>query len=245
MTANTDSIARDLDSMLPHVTAEAVERGLTDCSLTLVEGRNVDWLAVAVRRSMAMTVRSHSEGPNQKSATKARKELLAARDKAGKAWQSIFGLPDEAKEILSRYAFEKGPEVVKEKDGLELSRPALMDRYTSAVQELEWLHTFLSQAYRTTSSAKPNWRSNVAREMRVERALYLFPVFRAAFDREPTANPAPYDALYTASDFMRFYESMMILVFSDDSIPDLPGVIWDALKRDKLERFRIIRDRIL
>ena len=53
------------DHMLPAVTPEAVASALADFALPLAPGRHMDWLAMAVRRSLAISMPNISDGPER------------------------------------------------------------------------------------------------------------------------------------------------------------------------------------
>lgn len=214
------------DSYLPHVTAESVAEALERFPLSLATVRSWDWLAMAVRRSMAMTMQNVTEGPNRQSNADTRKELQALARRAGKLWAALFeGRSAEAEDAIWSYSWRRwdgsGGEDIG--NGLTIGDPTDWRRFEDAVRELDWVSVFLHKVAQQVPSQAPKWTKAEWRELRIQRGQYLLPIYLAAFLANELTNKT----------FGDFYQRMVSLAFPDemDDIPDFEALISEARKR--------------
>lgn len=214
------------DSYLPHVTAESAAEALEHFPLPLGPLRDWNWLAMAVRRSIAMTMQNVSEGPNRQSNADTRKELKALGKRAGKLWVALFeGRSAEAEDAIWGYSWqhwngEGGEEIA---NGLAMGDPTDWRRFQDAMRELDWMSGFLHQVAKNIPSQAPKWTKAEWREIRIQRAHFLAPIYVAAFHANELTNKT----------FGDFYQRMVALAFPGelDDIPDFEAVISEARKR--------------
>jgi hypothetical protein len=108
--------------------------------------------------------------------------------------------------------------------------PILHKRYKKAVQEVDWLASFLKEVARETNEQRGPWRQAEWAKIRLERALVLAPIFETAFAKIPTGNNYPSGTHKNPTDFMKFYQAMVHLAFEEAATPNLPKVIKDACR---------------
>jgi len=211
------------DHMLPTVTGEAVGRALAGFTLPLSPGKEMDWLAMAVRRSLAISIPDTSDGPERPSNAEFRDELLSLAEQASATWIAIFQRSAEADSRLWDEAFRRweGCNALALGDDPDFE----YNRFRAALTELEWLSSFLGNAVKGTEQQKPNWRAAERKRIRVHRGLYLARVFEAAFGTAVSANNWPSGAHRTPSAFMDFYQRMVALAFGEHCTPDISGVL--------------------
>ena len=218
------------DHYLPHVTAKSVTEVLEGFALRLVEDRDSDWLAIAVRRKFAATMRNVTDGPDRPSNAGVRDELLKLAADAQSAWLSVFSRSPEADDRVWDYARERwdgegGQEI---SDSLSMGTPTDYQRFTAALAELDWIGGFLQRAGAEMPSQPKKWRDRLRWDIRVERGYYLAPVFETAFGQAITVNNWPHDKTSTATPFMDFYQRMVKLAFGEGGTPNLDRVLKNA-----------------
>lgn len=221
------------DHLLPAVTPEAVSKALQGFPLPLADGRDMEWLATAVRRALGITLPSVSDGPKRTSNADVRTDLTRLADLAGSTWQELFKR-DSAVEsqlwwfALSRWDGEGGAETG---DGIVLGDPSEHLRFMAAIRELEWLASFLREAAKATPSQKGPWRQSLEKRLRIERGQYLAPIFEAAFNQIVSANNFPTDARIKAqTPFMDFYGRMVALAFGARETANLTEIVKAACR---------------
>lgn len=208
------------DHYLPHVTPEAVAEALNGFEVPC--RYSMEWLAVAVRRALACTMRNIEDMPGRQSNADTRKELERLGKRAGKLWLAMFeGMSQPARDAVFDYAFrqwegEGGTDIG---DGLVIGEPALHRDFTVAVRSLDWLSGFLQLAAKDIESQPPRWTEAEWREIRIERAQYLAPVFQTA---------TGVNGLTGLGDF---YQRMVWLAFDEGDIPDFEALIGEARRR--------------
>lgn len=226
----------DLD--LPHVTAEAVTEALNGFAAPLAKGKDMAWLAMAVRRSLGITIQHVSDGPDRRDNASVRREMEGLAKSAGDTWKAIFGRSSEADSVMWDYAFRnwdgQGGEDLG--NGLATFDPdeTELRRFKAALSELDWLSGFLRRAAQGIESDRGPWREGIKKRLRIERGCYLAPVFEAAFGQPATANNWPSDARHVApTAFMDFYQRMMTLAFPTEPISNLSDVLKVACQHQR------------
>jgi len=179
--------------LLSMVTSDALANALEGFSLSLVPGRDMDWLATAARRALAISMREINNGPARTSNADIRAELERLAGLAGSTWLELFQCDDAADSRLWDHAWrhstgEGGTEVG---DGRIIGEPSEYLRFKAAVAELDWLAGFMREAAKATESQRGPWRQSEQRRLRIERAQYLAPIFEAAFGQSITARVRP------------------------------------------------------
>jgi hypothetical protein len=111
------SLLSSTDYSLPMMAQDAVNSALQGFALPLLAGRDLDWLAMAVRRSLAITVDSISDGPERTSNLVIRTELERVANLAESTWLQLFQLDHAADSRLLEFAYdhwdgEGGPTLV-------------------------------------------------------------------------------------------------------------------------------------
>lgn len=234
--ANPEELAAHLggDALLPMVTPEAVRTALHDFSLSLLPGKDWEWLALAVRRTLAIGLKHVSGKAERPSNRQVRQELARLSQAAQSAWVTIFSRSREADSELWSHAFRswQGSNALAAAEDADFG----YNRFMAAVVELEWLSSILRDAARSTPKQRGSWRSAEMRQERIDRGQSLAAVFVAAFGQQPTANNfsgAKWsgDAISKApTAFMDFYQRMVGLAFSERATPDLSGVTKEACR---------------
>lgn len=209
------------DHMLPMVTTQAVAAALEGFNVNRINNRSADWLAMAVRRALAATLRNISEMPHRAENTIVRKELkdLARRSKA--TWLALWTRSPDADTRIWDYALRSWDyeDAINFGEGIAVGDPTDHRRFNAILEELDWLGTFLDKTADETQVQPPRWREREWRELRIERAQYLFPIF------ETTFAPAQLNT------FTDFYQRMVWLAFAEDDIPDLEALISEMKRR--------------
>lgn len=213
-------IYHDFD--LPHITAAAVAEALDGFALSLCAAKDVEWLAMAVRRSLGATLRHVSDRPDRQTNADTRKELERLSKRAGKLWLALFeGRSDAAESAIWDYSWPRGEPKAENGDGTAFIDPVLHRRFNAAVGELSWLSGFLLDVARDIPSQRPRWTEAEWREIRIERGQCLVPVFEAAF--------MPNRLMVTT--FGDFYQRMVALAFGEGDIPDFEALIAEVRQR--------------
>jgi hypothetical protein len=233
-----DELTRFLhrDDWLPMVTSEAVAKALDDFALSLAPGKDWDWLAIAVRRSLAFTMSNVNVGPERTSNSRTRDELKQLAGSAESTWQALSECDHTVNSCLQDFAFrnwvrEDGTDI---NDGPVTGQPSEYSRFEAAVAELYWMAGFLSQAASGIESQRGPWRESEKKQLRIARGQCLARVFEAAFGQRPTANNYPDDARFKApTAFMDFYDRMVKLAFGARETANLPEVVKEARRRHR------------
>lgn len=187
------------------------------------------WLAIAVRRVLAVAGREKSDGPERTSNTDIRAELDRLATLTESAWQELFAYNQDIDRRLFTIAW-------RDWGGSEgnVAGPPDHSRYLAAVSELGWLAGFLRRATLKTESSKGPWRSMERKLLRIERGQYLALVFETAFGEPVSANNWPNDARFkTPTAFMDFYQRMVTLAFGSEEATNLAEVVKEACKRHR------------
>jgi hypothetical protein len=206
------------DDMLPKVTAEAVADALDGFPLQC--RCSMDWLATAVRRALAITIRAAGDRPDRQSNRKTKKELETLASRAAKAWLSIQERSAWADSAAWDFAWRNSPlEGETTIDGLTIGEPSAYRRFSEALTHLDWLSSFLRDTAKAIEKQAPRWPEAEARQIRIERAEYLAPIYKTAFGL---------DELIRFGDF---YQRMVALAFDEGDIPDLEALMSEARRR--------------
>lgn len=186
------------------------------------------WLAMAVRRALAITIRHVEDSPERPSNTDIRAELERLAALAESTWIALFQRDQAADSRLWDYAWhqwngEGGTDIG---GGMVMGEPSDYRRFTAAIAELDWLGSFIRDAAKTTPRQRGPWRQSEGKQIRVERAQYLAPIYEAAFGQLVSANNFPTDARIKAqTPFMDFYGRMVTLAFGARETTNLTEVV--------------------
>jgi hypothetical protein len=153
------------DDLLPLVTAETVSDELRGFPLQC--RYSMDWLAIAVRRSLAATIPNASDAPERQSNRDTKIELQQLAARAGKAWLAIQRRSGAADSTAWDYAWHNSPlegEGTDIGDGIVIGNPTAYGRFHAALAELDWLSQFLGSAAKASElSGHAGRKMNVAR----------------------------------------------------------------------------------
>ena len=208
------------------VTPQAVARALAGFPLVLSPGRDMEWLSMAVRRSLAIS--STGDSPERTSNVEIRRALERLATLAGSTWLELFQCDDAVDSRLWDHAYhnwdsENGTDVY---DGIGMGKPINYIRFTAAVRELDWIASFMRDAARATASQRGPWRQSEGKRIRVERGQYLARIYEAAFGKLVSANNYPNDDRHTVpTPFMVFYERMVTLAYGARETTNLAEVV--------------------
>jgi hypothetical protein len=216
-----------MDHMLPAITEETVTDALKGFPLSLLPDRDVEWLAMAVRRSLAITLRSVGDGPERTSDADLRAELERLAGLVESTWLELFQCDQAADSRLWEYSLrhwdgQGGTEIA---DGIVTGEPSDYRHFRETLGQLEWMASFMRAAARSIDVPRKQWRIPERKSLRIERGRYLAPIFEAAYGREVSANNWPSGANQKPSAFMDFYQRMVALAFGEKSTPNLSGVL--------------------
>lgn len=222
--------------LLHGITGETVASALKGFALPLSPDEDMNWLAMAVRRALAISIRTVNDGPDRTSNADIRGELERLATLAGSTWLELFQCDHPADSRLWDHAWrhwdgEGGTDIG---DGTIVGEPLDYRRFKAAVAELDWLSSFLRQAAGATESQRGPWRQSEQRRLRIERGQYLAPIFEVAFGETVTANNWSSDARHKSpTTFMDFYQRMVALAFGEAATSDLSGVLKAACQRHR------------
>lgn len=224
------------DHLMPTFTTEAVANAMQDFPLALLPTRSLEWLSVAARRALAISMRHIEDGPNRTSNAEIKAELERLSALTSATWRELFECDRAAESQVWDYAWkhwdgEGGTEIGQ---GQIIGEPTLHRRFKAAIREIEWLSRLLKDAAGKTASQNGPWRRAEERQIRIERAQYLAVIFEAAFGQPVTANNWPNGTEYEKSSFMDFYQRMVALAFGERVTPDLSGVTKEACRRHRV-----------
>jgi len=96
-----------LDNLLPVVTAESVEGALTGFALRLTPGRDLAWLALAVRRALALTIPGRDDDPSRPSNADVRDELRNLAQQAEEVSRKLFHCQSAVDSTLWEHAWQR------------------------------------------------------------------------------------------------------------------------------------------
>ena len=222
-----------LDVRLPHVQSSTLAPILKDFALPLREGITVEWLAIAVRRALAICMTDRSEGPDRKSDADIRNEMKRLAGVARTGFLDIFQRDGYVDRQIFDFAFSRwdGSDGIVLEDGSIVGDPTDMRRFRASLGEMEWLATFLEEASNSTESRSGPWRSAERKQTRVERGQYLAPIFEFAFGQPVSANNYPNDARHKSpTAFMEFYSRMVMLTFGAQETSNQAEVVKAACR---------------
>lgn len=206
------------DHMLPNVTAEAITDALQGFPLQC--RHSMDWLATAVRRALASTIRAAGDRPERQSNSDTKAELKTLASRTAKAWLAVQQRSDSADGAAWDFAWRHSPlEGETTIDGMTIGQPSAYQRFSEALAQLNWLSTFLRDAAKSMDSQSPRWRQAERREIHIERAEYLAPIYKLAFGLDELIR------------FTDFYQRMVALAFDEGDISDLEALISEAKRR--------------
>jgi hypothetical protein len=220
------------EDQLPAVTAEALRERLAQLPFGLQDGKDWDWLAMLVRRSLALSVPEIRDGPERDSNTDIRDEMLRLSGMAGETWLRLFDCADSVDSRLYWFALSRWDGTGGEDVGNGMFRgdPAEFVRFRAALAELDWVSSFLRDAARSLPKQAGPWRESERRRLRIARAQYLAPIFEAAFGHRATANNYPHDPRHSrATPFMVFYDEVVTLAFGPREATNYTDVVKAAL----------------
>lgn len=217
-----------LDTRLQHVTTESVKVALSGFALPLNPARDMNWLAIAVRRTLAMCDATRLRNPNRTPNTGIRSELLRLANLAEAFYREFSHCDPSADTALWLHAarhwngdlFEAG-----------LDSGFAHTRMIETINEIKWIEVFLRDAADSIPAQRGPWRQAEQKRHRVKYARHLATVYEAAFDHPVSANNYPTDALIKAqTPFMDFYGRMVKLAFGARETTNLTDVVKEACR---------------
>lgn len=213
-----------LDLKLTQVSTEAVAEALTGFNLPLASGKDLSWLAMAVRRSLGIAIMFQRP---MESSSEIRTELRRLAGLAETTWMELFRYRVDIDRQLTRFAYLRDyDENLQSLDNDSWRAPKEYSRYNTAIAELNWLGQFLRSAADATRSQAGPWRQSEERRRRIERGHFLALVFESAYGVAVSANNFPNDPRHNLpTAFMDFYQRMVKLAFGENVTPDLSGVL--------------------
>jgi hypothetical protein len=221
-----------LDLMLPHVTAATVTDALSAFPIQLKCNVTNAWLTVAVRRSLAMTIRGKSDNPYRTSNSQIKAELNRLSKKSEGLWLEMFQMSQAANNKLRQLSFQKWP---NQSAFSILDDPQFdLNRLKKCVAELDWAARYLRESAQVIEVQSPNWKRGEEYEIRVDRGYFLAPVYEAAYGQSIRVNNWPSDYRHRApTHFMQFYQKMVDLAFGDKAVANLSQVLKEARKKHR------------
>ncbi|WP_425998819.1 hypothetical protein [Caulobacter sp. DWR1-3-2b1] len=227
------------DHRLLMVTVDAVTKALPGSTPPLRPHLDMNWLAMAVRRSLAITMRNTTDGPEQISNAEIRAKLKRLANKAGSTWLELFQCDQAVRDRLWSHAWHHsdGEDGEDLSDGIVMGGPSDYRRFNAALAELDWLANFMRRAAEGTESQPGPWRFSVQKRIRIERGQYLARIFEAAFDAKVSANNFPSDKRHKQpTAFMEFYRAMVTLAFGEAETLNLAEVVKEACRLHQLQQ---------
>ena len=226
-----------LDSRLPHVTSDTVEKALAGFAVPFLPGRDMDWLAAATRRALAITIPNTRDGPERTSNVDIRAALERLAGSATQTWQELFQCDPAVDWHLFSYTYSKLGSSVDDGDDVQtlLGLPPQYERFNAAVSELLWLSDFLRRAAADTEISHGPWVQSEQKKLRVERGQYLAVIFEAAYGLLVSANNYPNDQRHKApTAFMDFYARLVTLAFDPRATTNLAEIVKMACREHRL-----------
>lgn len=216
------------EDQLPDVTAKALHERLAKLPFGLEVGKDWDWLAMLVRRALALSVPDHRDGPERDGNKEIRDELLRLSGLASDTWLQLFDPTDSADSHLYWFALSRwdgsGGEDVG--NGMFRGDPADFVRFRAALAELDWVSSFLRDAAHSLPKQAGPWRASEQKRRRIARAQYLAPIYEAAFGQKLSANNYPHEPRHSRpTPFMTFYEETVTLAFGPREATNYTDVV--------------------
>lgn len=224
-----------LDHSLPNVSAESVAQALDDFPIPILKSKDFEWLATAVRRSLAITIRNASDCPDRTSNVDIRSELERLATISGATWLELTKCSSSAEARLWDYAWQNWDgEGGMEVEGVIIGQPFDTKRFENVIRELEWLSGFMRRAAGATLVPRGPWRDSERKRMRQERAQYLAVIFEAAFGQKVSSNNYPHDARHKSpTPFMEFYRRIITLALDPHETSNLAEVVKAACREHR------------
>ena len=224
-----------LDSRLPHITTSAMEKALAGFGLSFSPGRDLEWLAAAIRRALAITIPNTRDGPERTSNANIRAALNRLAGCAKQTWQELFQCDSAVDWYLFDYAYSKLVRGVDEGGDVQnsLGLPPGYERYNAAISELLWLQDFLRRAAVEIEVPRGPWKQSEVKRLRVYRGQYLAVIFEAAYGKRVTANNYPNGSHKAPSSFMDFYGRTMALAFGPVATTNLSDDVKAACRQHR------------
>lgn len=222
-----------LDVGFHNVTAETLGTAMIEAkfSLAIAPGRDAEWLALAVRRALAVSAIGEIQAVReQRSNAEIRDNLKSLADQTMKLYHALWSLPpDDAGAVDDILLADV---LVGGESG---ASPFNRDR-----EGLLGLYRTLMRASGAAAENKqgPGWRSAVERHQRVQMGRHLAPVFEAAFKSKPTASDHEHGPVLGPSGFVAFYKLVTQLVGTPNRNNDLIKVVKEAVNRHRRDPVR-------
>lgn len=227
------------DAVLPVYTADAVGEALEGFPLPLRPQYSLDWLAMAIRRALSITVPNGADGPDRLSNSELKLELVTMAEAATHAWLALFKRSRQIDSCLWNQAFKEwsGVNALAAADDPQFG----YNRFLRALTELDWIGGLLRRAAIETPDQKGNWRDAERKRKRIERAQALAPIFEDAFGRRVTANNFGNDARFTKpTPFMDFYKRIIPVAFGNHEIANLSEVVKEACRQHRNDPYHYL-----
>lgn len=205
-----------------------VAQALQGFELTAV--RSMEWITRGIQVALDCTLRNVEDGPDRQSNADTRNELGDLASRANDLWRDIFGRSSAADSALWRAAFmgwdgEGGEEV----DGVVIGEPSQYGGFTSDLGSLERLGSFLRATANDLKIRQGRWRDAERRELRVERAHFLSPIFEEAYGQEATVHDWPNSK--SLGSWAGFYTRIIAAAFDGHETSNLREVLKEARRR--------------
>lgn len=212
-----------LDQHHPEITPKAIAAALTGFAVPMATDKDMEWLALAVRRSLAISGLGASEGPYRTSNAEIRAELERLAKSVNSVWLNLYERSPEAENALWFHAARSwSGDLFEAAKDLSFG-PTRMQK---VIDELGWLADFVQSTASAIESQRGPWRQTEEKQIRVMRAQYLAPVYEAAFGKPVSANNFPTDArIKKQTPFMDFYERIVTMAFGPRETANLTEVV--------------------
>jgi hypothetical protein len=218
------------DPGLARVTPESITAALKDFPLPLSPARDTEWLAICVRRALAIAMPSNEERPDRNTNRELRATFRGQADLAAELYQSLSERSHILDGVMFDYAVSR---CFAEEDGTMIG-PSFYARLESAIDSVEWLSTLIRNAGDAIETQSGPWRTAEERKLRVYKGQLLAAIFEAAFGHPPTANNYPSDSRHSRpTPFMDFYQAIVALAFGERQTPNLADVLKEACRFHK------------
>lgn len=196
-----------------NLTPEAVAEALDGFPLCLPAERNLDWLAHALRKTLALaTPLGIANGDNAQPNSVTRANLTRAAAKLEKAAAALKELSELD---LAPVAQAMAP------------TPLGVPSFRIMRADIEYVADSFRAVSRSLHIAQGPARAAAARELAVRRAFYLAPTFELAFGVKATVNDFPGAELGRWADFF----ARIIFAATGDRVADLRKVVKEARSR--------------
>jgi hypothetical protein len=212
-----------LDTHLPHITAESAKKALSGFALSLTAARDMDWLAMAVRRALAICDKSRLRNPKRTSNAEIRVELQRLAKLAEAFYLEFSRFDPETDSALWLHAARHwdGDLFVA---GIDSSFGHT--RMMEVIDEIKWIGLFLRDTADSVKTQRGPWKHSEQKRQRVKYGTHLAIVYEAAFGQPVSANNFPTDARIKAqTSFMDFYGRMVTLAFGKHETANLTEVV--------------------